>query len=841
MDAAGDSAVAKSGCSPLGPETRDAFIHCLEALSRALAAANSGVPRHIQEQLGLTIVGREEELFHHLQTLVVRNEHPPLEVSLPGVDSAWQSLFQFLSRPEIRLEHFVRLMVLFSVIRQASPDDAAYILDWKFGPLLNRYRQSHPFDLHELGTAFQTVGLDDSLLGRQQLFGHDKSKLGWSSEALWAYWAQHLDMLDEALQPGDDYSVKSRRASALSIVARFPEPPPQFLDRLWTFAFGASEDRLPAQTALSSKPEILKHLFATIASDDPTLRAIAAEWLGRLGKAGAIEPLMAAVRAERNLESKASMLIALELLGAPLESLLDREALFAEAVAELPVGIPTELEWFPLSALPQVHWSDNYERVPSEILQWLLVESFKLKNPEPNPLLRGYCGGLVKSEREALGRFVLEAWMAQEAYTRKGPIALTCKGVVAVAAACCGPDAVAAAGRYLAEWPRERPGQCRALVQMLAWIDHPAAVQLLLAISCRFKPATIQTEARRLSEALAKRKGWTLEQMADLAIPCAGLDQRGELHLSFGARGFSVRLNEKLQLIIADDSGKKLKALPPQRAADDKSRVQESKQRYSAAKKELKFILQIQSERLYEAMCTQRTWNSEDWETRLNRHPVMRHLCQRLVWSANSSGPPPVPFRPLDDGSLTDANDKPLQLSPGVCISIAHGSIMSLDSIHAWQQHLADYEIEPLFPQFGHSAITLSAEQEEQASLNDFKGHMINAFTLRGKAGKFGYSRGAAGDGGWFCEYTKNFTSLGITAVIGFTGNALPEQNREVALTKLYFRDKGEAGRMIFGGPARMPLSEIPPILLNECWNHMRQIAGAGTGFDAEWEQKTQP
>jgi hypothetical protein len=32
----------------------------------------------------------------------------------------------------------------------------------------------------------------------------------------------------------------------------------------------------------------------------------------------------------------------------------------------------------------------------------------------------------------------------------------------------------------------------------------------------------------------------------------------------------------------------------------------------------------------------------------------------------------------------------------------------------------------------------------------------------------------------------------------------------------------------------------VPPVLLSECWNDLRQIAVAGTGFDPEWAKKAE-
>ena len=88
--------------------------------------------------------------------------------------------------------------------------------------------------------------------------------------------------------------------------------------------------------------------------------------------------------------------------------------------------------------------------------------------------------------------------------------------------------------------------------------------------------------------------------------------------------------------------------------------------------------------------------------------------------------------------------------------------------------------------------------------------------------------------------YRKHFTTLGLEAVIEFTGNGLPEENRTVALRSLYFsRAKDEATP--FGPESECPLAEIPAVLLSECWNDLRSIAAEGTGFDQDWEKKVEP
>ena len=69
-----------------------------------------------------------------------------------------------------------------------------------------------------------------------------------------------------------------------------------------------------------------------------------------------------------------------------------------------------------------------------------------------------------------------------------------------------------------------------------------------------------------------------------------------------------------------------------------------------------------------------------------------------------------------------------------------------------------------------------------------------------------------------------------MNSSIRFTGNPLPESNRTVALVDLTF----------YRGGYSMPLAEVPTILLSECYHDLRSIAALGTGFDPDWEKKSE-
>ncbi len=887
-----------SSHAPLGSESEHAWQTCFQKLNDAIVKLNAAQtgkqhPQKLKPVAFDTIrksfaalqdgggEGILSDLFHILWQ---RELNEPIR--------------EFWQRPELTLVHIVRFLVQVGALRaDRQHDRGVFSYGYWLEQLMPTFRRTHPeAGLRELGAAFTAAGLDSQRIGTGLLnnYQENPAPLGLPAAQIWPYWAENLDLLEPAFAPStgtgymDRFYQRYARRNAFHALAKFPHPPERLVPMLWKLALGPKSERLPAQRCLEALPDKFDRLIAALSGGDAESRLAAAEWLGRIGDARALDALLAALKREKNEVTKGAMMSALELLGAPVEQFLDRKALLKEAEKGVAKGEPEDLKWFPFDSLPLVHWLDNGKPVEPAILKWWLIQGFKLKNPEPGPLLRKYCSSLKNSEREALGQFVLEAWLGEDTtpisraeaekramqqaqqyvqwsqstyWPQNSPkktleefyadflpgllqqpkgSAASSKGILSLAGACAGAGAAPVVGRYLKLWYGMRAAQCRALLQMLVWVEHKTATQLLLAVGSRFRTKSIQEEANKQAAALAERKGWTVAELADRTIPSAGLDEDGVLTLDFGPRQFIAKLNKDLEFKLADAEGKALKSLPDPRKDDDEAKAAEAKKFFAAAKKELKSVVTMQRDRLYEAMCTQRTWPFEDWNLYLNRHPIARHHCQRLIWVVVRDEKVVMLFRPLPDGSLSDAADDPVTLQPEDNVRVAHECQVTPEQSQAWRQHLKDYDIEPLFEQFGRPNFELTEERKQADELTDFRGHVLEAFKLRGRTNKLGYTRGQAQDGGWFFDYHKRFPTLGIEVVLEFTGNGLPEENRTVALTTMRFERVAPEGEPGMGG-AKMSLGEVPTVLLGECWNDMRQIAAEGSGFDPEWEKKTQP
>jgi len=411
------------------------------------------------------------------------------------------------------------------------------------------------------------------------------------------------------------------------------------------------------------------------------------------------------------------------------------------------------------------------------------------------------------------------------------------KGVLGPTVRAPGPDAAALVRRYLKDHGN-KVNQSKALLMALARNLSPAAIQVVLAAANRLKQKTVQALAKELIDGIAERRGWSADELADRTIPSAGFDEAGEMELDCGeGRLFRVVYRGDGKIDLLNPDGKVVKALPAPRAEADKEAVAESKKALANARKEVKQVEAMQRQRLYEAMCVERTWAPETWVTCLQRHAIAGRLCQRLVWLAlDEEGRTLASFRALEDGTLSSNADDTVEPAGAAAIKLAHQALLPPADAEAWVRHLQDYEVVPLFPQFGKVLLGATGDAKEATAIEDRKGWMIDSFKLQSAAAKLGYERGEVYDGGGFSEYVKRFDGVGLRAVIEFSGSYVgANESFPCALIGLSFQRIAAQGRRV--GKA-LQLSEVPPVLLSETWGDLHAIAAAGSGFDQDWEKK---
>ena len=544
--------------------------------------------------------------------------------------------------------------------------------------------------------------------------------------------------------------------------------------------------------------------------------------------------------------------------------------------------------WFDFDSLPPVHWSDGAgagPRVDPVNVRWWVVLADRLKDPNGRGIIALYLSLLETADAAALAGRVVRAWAERDArhpdpeesrahaqvagrqaydgaqwwlaqcradenwasslewaesqaaitleehvaaaYAEHQRIytgsAVADKGLLAFAV---GMDDGELAGLVRA-FMRDNPGrraQFDALMHCLYANGRDRALQVLLGVARRHKMAGVQATAAALAREIASERGWSDEELADRTVPTAGFDADGLLRLSYGQREFTGRLTPDFKIRVTGPDGRSRAGLPAPRAGEDAEVVRAAKKRLTAARKEAREVLTLQSERLYEAMCASRTWPAAEWRELLAGHPLVGRLVTRLIWTAAPPEGGPLTFRPTEDGELIGADDAVVEFEPHAVVSLAHRAWLTDEEAAAWRQHLADYGVEPLFDQL--SAVVPRIEKNQKV-LTDLQGHMTDSFTLRAAALKRGYKRGEPMVAGFFDTYVKDFAALNLTAVLGFTGACLPEEKTPCATTGLSFTRRG----------CPVPLDRVPPVLLAECRADYAALAALGP-YDPDWKKK---
>lgn len=801
----------------------------------------------------------------------------------------WHDYQQFANdnalweHPSVSLVHVIRLYgSKDSDINQRR----SYKLTW--GPLQNWMMRRHDglTDLRQLQEVMQHLGWSDEDLDEEILHLWYPSFLISSvpKEGVWPYFASRMPILQaglNAINSTDWHGLNFERL--LEVLECFPTVPVPLRAALLQVALGDGKRyRLRIQNMLSTLPDIETQVKLALTSNTQNARINAAHWLARIGHRDSIEPLKKALKKEKREVARAALMSALETLGENISEYVAPDVLQKEAEKGLSKAMPKGLDWFPFSALPAMRWHDGTV-VDASIPKWWIVLACKLKEPKGNDLLIKYLQQLDESSRGTLGMFILRAFIEQDtrnpsleeanaqakkdapqrfgywkqwAKTEWGKeyrdktlqdaenqirqevlgtylgSAIKEKGILALCAYCPGSEVVPIVQAYMKNHFIRR-AQIEAILMALSTGNDNHVIQLLLSVARRYRTRSVLEKARQLVDEIAERNNWTKDELADRTMPTAGFDEQGKLELDYGTRHFVVQLDHQLKPVLTNESGKTIKSLPAPRQDDDPELVKEAKALFSGCKKELKQVIQLTSGRLYEAMCANRRWPVADWRKYLFEHPVAIHLIQSLVWATEQDGNTTW-FRPTTDGALINAEDDEIESPDSGEIFLAHRSLMTDAEAKDWSAHLKDYKIKPLFDQLGRPVVP-EQQDMEATSLETYKGYMSDAFTLRGAFAKLGYQRGQAEDGGFFMYYYKDFNSLGLKAVINFTGNCVPEENVAAALMEMGVC-KLETQSWYFESNF-LPLKDIPKILLSEIMADYQAVAEKTGGFDEQWEK----
>lgn len=703
------------------------------------------------------------------------------------------------------------------------------------------------------------------------------------ANCVWPFFAENLIYLDEALglipslEPQNSgYTFDKKRG--LKILTFFPKLPAKYNIHLLELALGDTKiPRLLAQQALSKSPCIHRQVEKALTSNKLKQRILAANLLVILGNKSSIAALNTVLNQEKQEAVQAALLSALESLGENIGQYLTPSRLLNDAIKGLKSKKPTGIEWLVSDTIPALTWQ-NGDQVDRRIITWWTWLAVKLKEPA-NPLLTIYIRLLSDKSKKQLGLFILQSFIQQdtltptlieaeneakltapvrlqsylnsyknhpdlypeyqnitlqqiierikkEVQTRLIGSAIKSKGLLALTGGIEGHIAVSIIKAYMKNHYTRRE-QIEAMLEAIAVNDDFIIIQFLLSIPYCNPKKTIQEKAKSLVNQIAEQKKWTTDDLTERTVLTAGLDDSGKLILDYGARIFTASIDDNFKWQLKNSEGNNIKTLPEGRKDEDPTVIKEVKKQFSHYKKELAQIVTIQTERLYEAMCTQRRWQVSNWQQYLFAHPIVGRLVQRLVWLAvDEQGKIYNSFRPTEDGSLINLHDEEITLNQNHYITLAHNVLLPASHTKQWQVHLKDYKVTPLFDQFANPLP--KSQWIDDGIVNNYTGWLTDAFTIRNVLTKRGYKHDYIEDSECLDYYCKYYSNLNLYTIIQFSGRYISQDNISVERYYLSFRQK-----RIYTKP-KIDANNIPPVLLAESFADYMAVANVSSKFDSD-------
>ena len=632
-------------------------------------------------------------------------------------------------------------------------------------------------------------------------------------EDSWPWMAQDLARARDLLQ---DSTSATRVLRAL---AHFPAVPRSMVPALTQVAVGRSEvNRELAQKLLAGFPEVGDLALEAVMSPVAHVRRVGAAWLAGLTIPDGGARLRAARAQEEDRLARANLLRTLQVYGDDVSDLVTAEALTPpRRRLKRP---PAALDWFPFEALPEVRLADGAPLDPEIVRNWVL-EAYRLKPPDGAGTIELYLNLLDAKDACELSAFVVECWVAHNREAVKGE-SLRNKGLLAFAVGMEGGRLAAAARSALSRHATWR-AESETVLTAVAANPSAEALQVIVSAAAQHRLPKVRGFADLLTRAVAAERGWSEAELGDRSIPTAGFGPDGILHLSYGEREFLGRLTPEMTIALTDADGRTRKSLPAARKSEDGELVAQTRRRLTFARKEVAAVLKVQGRRLYEAMCVGRSWPFPLWRELFADHPLARHLAARLVWvarrqdeggSANEpegggEAPQAWTFRPAEDGQLLGADDAVLELPPDTVVGLAHGTLLSEAEVSDWREHLADYEVAPLFDQF---SARVPKVDKGQRGVDDGAGRRVIVRDLRKRAKARGYEPDS--NIHWYSTFLKDFPVAGLCSVIDFSGVDVWSEDQVVTTGPLCLVD---CRRVV-------PLEQVPPALLAECYADYRAI-----------------
>ena len=518
-------------------------------------------------------------------------------------------------------------------------------------------------------------------------------------------------------------------------------------------------------------------------------------------------------------------------------------------------GKTSPLRWLSVPENTGLRWM-NGGPVPISVIYSLLNCQKRMKQAQLDVNARRIVALLDRKTTADLALTLLTGWVKQGANAKES-------WLLPLVAAMGDDRLIQPLRRQIDTWGKKSKRRAIGIkaVQTLALLGTDLALTEVSDLARHFKSGQIKQAARQAFAEAASRLQLSHEELADRIAPRFGFNENGEQTLDYGPRQFTAHLGFDLTIHLSDSSGKRLTLLPRTNARDDAAKVPAAQGAWQVLKKHLPPAIKMQTERLENALSTQRSWSVAHWRELFLQHPLLRAFAVNLVWGVVAPGESAyqVIFRPLEDGSLTDHEDNAVALPAEGQIRMVHPIELDEETRQSWLQHLTDYEITPPFPQLNRSIIALDETPQHITWWEQYAGYRVAGKLIKDRYQHAGWEPGEEEAGENYNLIWKAFSGAGIEAILEISYlMAGYERSWPTTIIRLGFGRTGTVERIKQASAAAaesnnddydyyrphkideaalLKLSEVPPVVFSEAAANVQAFAALGQ-YDPDWQKK---
>ena len=637
--------------------------------------------------------------------------------------------------------------------------------------------------------------------------------------------------IEAALREGLCEKIPQDVLRILTLVQKWK--PKRVLDALWkTLGYDSRPVRVATARVLAScDDEVVEEATALLTHKRGDIRLAAADILTIVGSDQAFAALEDRLDQEKNEDVRDQMLVGLETAWAKQ----GRETTKADITKRIKrMGDKLDqpvADWLAEDGLPPLKWNNGKRFSPREV-RYLLYRQSRAKEIKADPEAAAVYRLIDRTRSAPFAAALMSAFLQSEQ-------AAADRWAMTVACMLGDDQLVSELVSQIHDWAESSRGKMAEwAAQALALLGTDAALLAVDALAIRYR-SKMKNIGRAAAEAFAEaaeRMGITPDELGDRVVPWLCFEPNEPCVIEGKKSNYEVRIGPDFKLRYLDlDKNKIVKSVPSSVSADTKYEMKN----VAALLRE---VIKAQKLRLENLFVGQRRWSAARWRELFIEHPVLFPFAVRMIWGAyDKAGKLTGLFRALEDRTLTTSADEAYKLPAKANVGMVHPLEMDDDVRAAWATHMADYEIEPPFPQLDRDVITVAPKEREEKQYRALNGKTLNGMTFKGRAERLGWVRGSVADAGSILAYHKVFATAGVDVHIELEDMFIGmDMYQDITLgTVCFVRD----GNIKYGSyeydtpggeddPRALRFADVPPIVFSEAMGDLKRIAGGRSDED---------